>query len=141
MCLPAELYPIPHPKVILNKAFDNWPLCDFLLRLLIHPDFLPSQVILNEPVENWPLCDCLLSWYSDGFPLDKARQYVLLRRPFCVNNLHQQETLMDRRKVYKTLTVRDPGSYRFWSPISLISALLPPFCSPTLCVSALLRQS
>jgi inositol hexakisphosphate/diphosphoinositol-pentakisphosphate kinase len=51
------------------------------------------------------MCDCLLSWHSDGFPLKKAQQYVQMRRPFLVNDVHMQDNLLDRRKVYKMLQV------------------------------------
>ena len=62
-----------------------------------------NDMICNKPIEEWPLCDCLLSWFSDGFPLDKAIAYAKLRKPFLVNDLEQQKLLMDRREVYARL--------------------------------------
>uniref|UniRef100_A0A383W065 Inositol hexakisphosphate and diphosphoinositol-pentakisphosphate kinase n=1 Tax=Tetradesmus obliquus TaxID=3088 RepID=A0A383W065_TETOB len=82
-------------------------MCEILARLTTGGEFevisFGDKVILEEPVEAWPLCDVMLSWHSEGFPLRKAQAYVALRRPFLINDVHMQDVLLDRRRVYKTL--------------------------------------
>lgn len=55
-----------------------------------------DHTILNDPVDQWPLCDCLLAFFSKGFPLQKATDYVKLRQPFLFNDLSIQYILQDR---------------------------------------------
>ncbi|CAH0517919.1 unnamed protein product [Peronospora belbahrii] len=63
-----------------------------------------DNTILNHPIATWPVCDALISFYSMGFPLEKAEEYVRRVRPVLVNELSMQHVLFDRRKVYALLT-------------------------------------
>lgn len=90
----------------MDKKARSKPMAEILSRLdedLFGVVFFGDDTIRNQPIEEWPECDFLVAFFSKGFPLQKVKDYVALRRPFVLNDLDMQETLQDRRRVYDLL--------------------------------------
>ncbi|XP_048580852.1 inositol hexakisphosphate and diphosphoinositol-pentakisphosphate kinase 2 isoform X2 [Nematostella vectensis] len=101
---------IPNIKIgicAMNKKTKSTPMQEILSRIMrfefVDVVVFSDDMILNHQVEEWPLCDALISFYSSGFPLDKAIEYSKLRNPFVLNDLEMQYTLLDRCAVYELL--------------------------------------
>ncbi len=73
-----------------------------------------EEVVQNEEieVEEWPLCDCLIAFTSKGFPLTRVKEYVQLRKPFCINDVFTQDIFNNRRMTYEVLEKYGIRSFR-----------------------------
>jgi Diphosphoinositol pentakisphosphate kinase 2 N-terminal domain len=89
----------------MDKKARSRPMTQILSRLddAFEVVFFGDDLILNHDITEWPLCDVVIAFFSKGYPLAKAKEYVALRQPFILNDLEKQELLQDRRKVYDLL--------------------------------------
>ncbi|BFZ04740.1 hypothetical protein BsWGS_07778 [Bradybaena similaris] len=90
---------------IIRRLVDNFE------RLQVH--IFDEDTILNKPVEEWPIVNGFVSFFSHGFPLEKAIAYKNLRNPFIVNDLEMQYTLQSRPKVYAMMKENNIPHPRF----------------------------
>ncbi|XP_021340442.1 inositol hexakisphosphate and diphosphoinositol-pentakisphosphate kinase 2-like [Mizuhopecten yessoensis] len=91
----------------MAKKCNSKPMLEILQRLELFEHIktlvFEEDVILYQPIEDWPVVDVLISFFSQGFPLDKAIEYKNLRKPYIVNDLEAQKILLDRRQVNEKL--------------------------------------
>jgi len=90
----------------MDKKARSKPMAQIISRLdenLFEIVFFGDKTLLTQPVEKWPICDAFIGFYSHGYPLEKAKEYVNIHKPFVINDLNMQQTLMDRRRVYDLL--------------------------------------
>ncbi|XP_069103009.1 inositol hexakisphosphate and diphosphoinositol-pentakisphosphate kinase 2-like [Argopecten irradians] len=109
----SQLYMENHEDIaaitvgVCAKKCNSKPMREILQRLELFEHIktlvFEEDVILNQPIEDWPVVDVLISFFSQGFPLDKAIAYKNLRKPYIVNDLEAQKVLLDRRLVYEKL--------------------------------------
>ena len=78
----------------MDKKARSKPMAEILSRLDekdFQVVFFGDDMILNGDVEEWPICDVVIAFFSKGYPLPKAKEYVALRKPFILNDLQMQE--------------------------------------------------
>ena len=62
-----------------------------------------EDMIFRKKINEWPIVEVLITFYSDGFPFVKVKEYCEMRKPFLINDIKKQEILWDRKLVYKEL--------------------------------------
>ena len=95
----------------MDRKARSKPMQNILNRMLANKELntqiiiFGDKVLIDEPASAWPIVDVLISFFSGGFPLEKAIEYADLRKPVLVNDLRLQKVLWDRRLVLSILDV------------------------------------
>jgi hypothetical protein len=90
----------------MDKKARSKPMAEILSRInenTYRVMFFGDTVLLNDDPIHWPICDVLIAFFSKGYPLQKVKEYVKIRKPYVLNDLDMQEVIQDRRRVYDTL--------------------------------------
>ncbi|CRG95807.1 acid phosphatase, putative [Plasmodium gallinaceum] len=91
----------------MESKVESAPMECILKRLAKSGDFniikFKEDMILNQDIDSWPVVDCLIAFYSTGFPLKKAIEYVKKYKPITLNNLEKQLILRSRLQIYEQL--------------------------------------
>ncbi|KJP86142.1 hypothetical protein AK88_04193 [Plasmodium fragile] len=91
----------------MESKVESAPMECILKRLAKSGDFniikFKEDMILNHDIDTWPIVDCLIAFYSTGFPLKKAIEYVKKYKPITLNNLSRQLILRSRLQIYEEL--------------------------------------
>ena len=91
-CMEKKLLSKPMQSIMKNlKAYQELKVVEF------------REEVLKLPIDKWPKCDVLISFFSSGFPIEKALNYVNTYKPIQINDLAYQKKLWDRREIYKIL--------------------------------------
>ncbi|VDP21039.1 unnamed protein product [Soboliphyme baturini] len=83
----------------MRKKVNGKPMREILSRLIeyygdkLEMVLFDEDTIVNRQASEWPLCDCFISFYSHGFPLRKAAEYIQLRSPYVINDVERQTTV------------------------------------------------
>ena len=70
-CMEKKLLSKPMQSIIKNLAqYKELHIIQFI-----------EEMVLKESIEQWPKVDVLISFYSSGFPMEKALLYVNTYKP------------------------------------------------------------
>ncbi|KAL7677580.1 hypothetical protein ACOME3_003815 [Neoechinorhynchus agilis] len=91
----------------MEKKVISKPMEEILIRLTNFQNLellvFPEPLILWLPVEMWPKCTCFISFYSSGFPLEKARDYIRMNKPLVINDVDIQFNMLSRKTIFEML--------------------------------------
>ena len=109
----------------MDKKSRSKPMQEILSRFpadLFDIQIFGDECILRQPVESWPVVECLIAFYSNHYPLEKALEYIRLRKPLLINDLEMQSTLADRRRVYEVRNLLLSSYYGTNHPLQLLES-------------------